>query len=83
MSQQEAAELTARQQEIYEGVLRGKREVVSEGVAAELPGDKEILIYCANGIRAEMAHETLGKMGIRNRFLNETITIDKQGNYKL
>ena len=33
---QEAAELTARQQEIYEGVLRGKREVVSEGVAAEL-----------------------------------------------
>ena len=36
MSQQEAAELTARQQEIYEGVLRGKREVVSEGVGAEL-----------------------------------------------
>jgi 5-methyltetrahydrofolate--homocysteine methyltransferase len=33
---QEAAELTVRQQEIYEGVLRGKREVVSEGVAAEL-----------------------------------------------
>jgi len=36
MSQQQAAELTARQQEIYEGVLRGKREVVSEGVAAEI-----------------------------------------------
>jgi 5-methyltetrahydrofolate--homocysteine methyltransferase len=33
---QEAAALTARQQEIYEGVIGGKREIVSAGVAAEL-----------------------------------------------
>ena len=33
---QEAAALTARQQEIYEGVIGGKREIVSSGVAAEL-----------------------------------------------
>jgi 5-methyltetrahydrofolate--homocysteine methyltransferase len=36
MSQQGSAELTARQQEIYEGVLRGNRDAVSGGVAAEL-----------------------------------------------
>jgi rhodanese-related sulfurtransferase len=54
-----------------------------EDVATELPKDKEIIIYCANGIRAEMAHETLSKLGIKNRFLNENIVIDKQGNYKL
>jgi rhodanese-related sulfurtransferase len=49
----------------------------------DLPKDKEIIIYCANGIRAEMAYETLNNMGLKTRFLNETITIDKQGNYKL
>ena len=54
-----------------------------ENIAADLPKDKEIIIYCANGIRAEMAYETLNKMGLKARFLNETITIDKQGNYKL
>jgi rhodanese-related sulfurtransferase len=68
------------------GMLREARHIPLEkleDVAAELPKDKEIIIYCANGIRAEMAHETLDKMDIRNRFLNETIVIDKQGNYKL
>ena len=67
-------------------MLKGARHVPLEKLedtAADLPGDKEIIIYCANGIRAEMAYETLNKMGIRSRFLNETITIDKQGNYKL
>jgi len=54
-----------------------------EGLAGELPKDKELIIYCANGIRAEMAYETLNKQGFKVRFLNETITIDKQGNYKL
>jgi len=54
-----------------------------EGLAGELPKDKELILYCANGIRAEMAYETLNKQGFKVRFLNETITIDKQGNYKL
>ncbi len=49
----------------------------------ELPTDKEIILYCANGIRAEMAHQTLDKKGIKNRFLNEYIVIDKSGQYKM
>ena len=68
------------------GMLRDTRHIPLEkleDVAAELPRDQEIIIYCANGIRAEMAYETLNKMGLRARFLNETISIDKQGNYKL
>jgi len=72
--------------EVSTGMLRDARHIPLEkleDVAAELPKDKEIIIYCANGIRAEMAHETLSKMGLRNRFLNETIVIDKQGNYTL
>ena len=72
--------------EVATGMLRDARHIPLEkleDVATELPKDKEIIIYCANGIRAEMAHETLSKLGIKNRFLNENIVIDKQGNYKL
>ena len=68
------------------GMLRDARHIPLEkleDVAADLPKDQEIIIYCANGIRAEMAYETLNNMGLKTRFLNETITIDKQGNYKL
>ena len=59
---------------------------VGEGapdMVGELPKGKEVLIYCANGIRAEMAHETLSRAGIRNRYLNETVTIAKDGNFKI
>ena len=50
---------------------------------AELPKEKEVLIYCANGIRAEMAHQTLSQAGIRNRYLNETVTISRDGSFKI
>ena len=68
------------------GMLKGARHIPLEkleDVTADLPKDEEIIIYCANGIRAEMAYETLNNMGLKTRFLNETITFDKQGNYKL
>ena len=74
------------EKEAATGMLRDARHIPLEkleDVAADLPKDKEIIIYCANGIRAEMAYETLNNMGLKTRFLNETITIDKQGNYKL
>jgi rhodanese-related sulfurtransferase len=72
--------------EVANGVLRGARHIPLDGLeqaAAKLPKDREIIVYCANGIRAEMAYETLNKLGFKIRFLNETITIDKAGNYKL
>jgi rhodanese-related sulfurtransferase len=68
------------------GMLRDARHIPLEKLedaAADLPGDHEIIIYCANGIRAEMAYETLNNLGFKARYLNETITIDKQGNYSL
>jgi len=73
-------------QEAAAGVISGARHIPLEqleDVAAELPRDREVLLYCANGIRAEMAHQTLDKLGIRNRFLNETVTIAKDGNFKI
>ena len=73
-------------QEASTGVIRGARHIALEkleDVAAELPNDREVLIYCANGIRAEMAHETLNRAGIRNRYLNETVFIKQDGSYRI
>ena len=36
---------------------------------AELPKDKELLVHCTTGARAQMAMGTLGKAGIKARFL--------------
>lgn len=72
-------------QEVASGLIAGARHIPLEkleDVTSELSGDQEVLIYCANGIRAEMAHQTLNAKGIKNRFLNETVTIAKDGSYK-
>lgn len=54
-----------------------------EGRIAELTRDKQIVTYCENGIRAEMASETLKEQGYQARFLNEAITFDDKGGYSL
>lgn len=48
-------------QEAAAGVIAGATHVPLDQLEdriAELPADKEVLVYCANGIRAEMAHQT-------------------------
>jgi len=40
-----------------------------EARLAELPQDKELLVHCSTGARAEMAVSTLKKQGLRARFL--------------
>ncbi len=49
----------------------------------ELPPDKEIVFYCPNGVRAEMAYNMLKKAGRKSRYLNARIRIDKDGNFKV
>ncbi|MEN8762023.1 MAG: rhodanese-like domain-containing protein [Thiogranum sp.] len=68
------------------GVIRDARHIPLEqleGRLGDLPKDTEIILYCANGIRAEMAYQTLDKEGFKSRFLNETIVIDKSGQFKM
>ena len=74
------------EQEAEAGIISGARHIPLESLedmAPELPKDKELLVYCANGVRAEMAHETLNNLGLKNRFLNETVTITKDGNFQI
>ncbi len=73
-------------QEAATGVIAGAQHIPLEkleDVLAGLPKDKEVLIYCANGIRAEMAHQTLNENGVKNRFLNENVIIAKDGTFKI
>jgi rhodanese-related sulfurtransferase len=73
-------------QEASTGLIAGAVHIPLEQLEdrlAELPAAKEVLIYCANGIRAEMAHQTLSAQGVENRFLNETVTIAKDGSFTI
>jgi rhodanese-related sulfurtransferase len=54
-----------------------------EDKLSDLPKGKEIVTYCENGIRAQMAYELLKDRGYESRFLNETIEFDAEGDYSL
>ncbi|MBU0674346.1 MAG: rhodanese [Proteobacteria bacterium] len=43
----------------------------------ELPKDKEILVHCSTGARAEMAHQTLKKSGLTSLFLVATVECEE------
>ncbi len=49
----------------------------------DLPRDKNIVFYCPNGVRAEMAYNTLKNLGRDSRYLNASISIDKKGDFKI
>ncbi len=67
------------------GVLDGAVQMPLDAIddkAATLPRDKEIITYCSNGIRSEMAYEALKSKGFDNvRFLNETIDVKADGSW--
>ena len=73
-------------EEAATGVLKDAQHIPLDKLAdatSSLPKDKEIILYCANGIRAQMGYELLSKQGFKTRYLNENITVDKSGNYKM
>ncbi len=52
--------------------------------AAQIPKDKLVITHCSTGVRAEMAYHTLRELGYTNvKFLNASITINKDGTYAL
>jgi rhodanese-related sulfurtransferase len=73
-------------QEAASGVLKGAKQIPLDSLDAsleQLPKDQEIVAYCANGIRAEMAYQKLKGLGYKVRFLNEEITVAADGSYQL
>ena len=43
----------------------------------ELPKDKELLVHCTTGARAEMAWKALGKAGLKSRFVMADVECEK------
>ena len=73
-------------QETASGVLKGAIHISLDSLDTsldKLPKDKEVVAYCANGIRAEMAYQKLKGLGYKVRYLNEEISITKDGGYSL
>jgi len=72
--------------EAMQGMLKGAHNIPAQDVAHSLdmiPRDKEVVIHCLTGIRAEMAYLVLKEKDYNARFLNANIEIDKDGNYSI
>lgn len=73
--------------EAEEGMLKGALNVPSWDIKNrlnEIPKDKEIIVYCATGVRAEITYHILKEYGyIKVRFLNANIRIDRDGKYTI
>lgn len=66
-------------EEASEGVLEGAINIPLDslqGRLAELPKDKEIIIHCATGLRAEMSYHIIRNAGgYKARFLNDKLAV--------
>lgn len=72
--------------EAMQGMLKGALNVPSWDLKnrfKDITRDKEIILYCDTGLRAEMAYHTLKEAGFKVRFLNANIRIDKDGKYTI
>lgn len=72
--------------EAMQGMLRSARNIPTQEIPkrlSEIPKDKEIIIHCSTGVRAEMAYHILKEAGYKGRFLNANIKIDKDGKYDI
>ena len=68
--------------EIKDGKIDGALNIPADLVGqrvAEIPADKEIILFCNTGVRAEMAHTILTEAGRKNRFLNATVSFTDNG----
>lgn len=72
--------------EARQGMLKGATNMPTQAIPnrlGEIPKDKEIIAYCANGVRAEMVYYLLKDAGYKVRFLNASLNIDKDGKYTI
>jgi len=72
--------------EAMHGMLKGAKNIPAQDIKSrlsEIPKDKELIVHCLTGVRAEMAFHTLKEAGYKVRFLNANIKIDKDGKYEI
>lgn len=68
--------------ELEVGKIKGTHNIPVDVIGqriTEIKGDKEVVLFCNTGIRAEMAHTLLKEKGIDNKYLDATVTFDEDG----
>lgn len=72
--------------EAMNGMLKGAINIPAGQIKdrlSELPKGKEIITHCTTGIRAEMAYDDLKENGVKAKFLNAVIQVDRDGKYEI
>jgi rhodanese-related sulfurtransferase len=67
-----------------DGMVKGAVNIPLDQVSSrldEFPADKEAVLYCPTGVRAEMAQTILREAGKKSRYLDAKITVKKDGSY--
>ena len=68
--------------EVAEGMFKNAIHIPLDEIQnniGKLPMDKEILVYCANGARAEMGYKELQARGFNAKFLLSEVECDEDG----
>lgn len=72
--------------EITSGVIKNSINIPLSELKerlGELPKEKEIIIHCVTGVRAEMAYNILKEAGFKARYLDATIQVHKDGSFEI
>ncbi|MEW6739435.1 MAG: rhodanese-like domain-containing protein [Nitrospirota bacterium] len=70
--------------ETMRGIIKGAKNIPAKDAASrlsEIPKDREIIIHCTTGARAEMVYHTLKDAGYKALFLNAVIKVESNGTY--
>lgn len=73
-------------EEAENGMLIGATNIPTQDVPkmlAQIPKDKEVIVHCLTGVRAELAYHILRDAGYKTRFLNAIVKIDPTGRYEI
>ena len=73
-------------EEAESGMLIGAKNIATQDVVkrlSEIPKDKEVIIHCTTGVRAELVYLALKDAGYKARFLTAIIKVDPNGRYEI
>lgn len=72
--------------EVATGKIRGSINIPADLIGQrveEIPGGKDIILFCPSGVRAEMAYNILNRKGVGSRYLDAFMTIAEDGSYAI
>lgn len=73
-------------EEVVGGVIAGAFAIPADeitGRLAEVPHGKQILIYCASGVRAAMVYSLLKDRGFSAKYLDKIVTVQNDGSFTI